>query len=249
MAQWHLPAELVLWITHLSQPLHARLAWRLLPLITVMLFARGRRTVASWLRGAGLGADFRAYYYFLGSLGRNVSFIAALLLRRAIAVIAPGERVLLALDHTPTQRYGRHVEAAGRPEVPVRPHLGDARLVGTASALGGHRLAPAGLAQRPPKADRPGAPAVRRVLPDQAGDGRRPGRVGRRLAAVCGEKAGGGRRRCLRQAAVPAAGPGRRCDGGQPLAQGCRPVEPARGAAARAAQEARPQAQVRHHGD
>src|SRR6202162_3869020 len=113
MAQWHLPAELVLWITHLSQPLHARLAWRLLPLITVMLFARGRRTVASWLRGAGLGADFRAYYYFLGSLGRNVSFIAALLLRRAIAVIAPGERVLLALDDTPTKRYGRHVEGAG----------------------------------------------------------------------------------------------------------------------------------------
>src|ERR1700693_3303889 len=119
MAQWHLPAELVLWITHLSQPLHARLAWRLLPLITVMLFARGRRTVASWLRGAGLGADFRAYYYFLGSLGRNVSFIAALLLRRAIAVIAPGERVLLALDDTPTKRYGRHVEGAGVHHTPT----------------------------------------------------------------------------------------------------------------------------------
>ena len=113
MAQWHLPAELVLWIMHLSQPLHARLAWRLLPLVTGMLFAQGRRTVASWLRGAGLGADFRAYYYFLGSLGRNVSFVAALLLRRAIAVIAPGERVLLALDDTPTKRYGRHVEGAG----------------------------------------------------------------------------------------------------------------------------------------
>ncbi len=113
MAQWHLPAELVLWITHLSQPLHARLAWRLLPLFTGMLFASGRRTVASWLRGAGLGADFRAYYYFLGSLGRNVSFVAALLLHRAIAVIAPGERVLLALDDTPTKRYGRHVEGAG----------------------------------------------------------------------------------------------------------------------------------------
>ncbi len=113
MAQWHLPAELVLWITHLSQPLHARLAWRLLPLFTGMLFARGRRTVASWLRGAGLGADFRAYYYFLGSLGRNISFVAALLWRRAISVIVPGERVLLALDDTPTKRYGRHVEGAG----------------------------------------------------------------------------------------------------------------------------------------
>lgn len=113
MAEWHLPAELVLWITHLSQPLHARLAWRLLPLVTGMLFAQGRRTVASWLRAAGLGADYRAYYYFLGSLGRNVNYVASLLLRRAVTVITPGERLLLALDDTPTQRYGPHVEGAG----------------------------------------------------------------------------------------------------------------------------------------
>lgn len=113
MAQWHLPAELVLWITQLAGPLHARLAWRLLPLVTGMLFARGRRTVASWLRGAGLGHDFRAYYYFLGSLGRNVGFLAALLLRRVVAVVEPGERLLAALDDTPTQRYGPQVEGAG----------------------------------------------------------------------------------------------------------------------------------------
>jgi hypothetical protein len=113
MAEWQLPAELVLWITQLSQPLHARLGWRLLPLITGMLFAQGRRTVASWLRGAGLGKDYKAYYYFLGSLGRNVKFIAARLLRRAVAVIAPGDRLLFALDDTPTKRYGPQVEGAG----------------------------------------------------------------------------------------------------------------------------------------
>jgi hypothetical protein len=113
MAPWHLPAELVLWISHLSQCLHARLAWRLLPLLTGMLFAQGRRTVASWLRGGGLGHDFRAYYYFLGSLGSKVSSVAALVLRRAVTVLAPGERLLLALDDTPTKRYGPHVEAAG----------------------------------------------------------------------------------------------------------------------------------------
>jgi len=113
MAQWHLPAELALWIAQLSQVLHARLAWRLLPLMTGMLFAQGRRTVASWLRGAGLGDDYRAYYYFLGSLGRKTSWVAARLLRRAVAVIAPGERLLLALDDTPTKRYGPQVEGAG----------------------------------------------------------------------------------------------------------------------------------------
>jgi DDE superfamily endonuclease len=113
MAQWRLPVEVVLWIRQLSQPLHARLAWRLLPLMTGMLFAQGRRTVASWLRGGGLGDDYRAYYYFLGSLGRKTKWIAWFLLHRAIAVLQPGDRLLFALDDTPTKRYGRHVEGAG----------------------------------------------------------------------------------------------------------------------------------------
>jgi hypothetical protein len=113
MATWQLPVELVLWITQLSEPLHGRLAWRLLPLMTGMLFACGRRTVASWLRAAGVGDDFRAYYYFLGTLGRNVNYLAGLLLRQAVAVIEPGERLLLALDDTPTKRYGLQVEGAG----------------------------------------------------------------------------------------------------------------------------------------
>src|ERR1700752_3962264 len=98
--QWQLPTELVTWIATLSQPLHRRLAWRLLPLWTGMLFAQGRRTVASWLRGGGLGDDFRRYYYFLGSLGRNAKYVAFVLLRRAVDVIQPGERVLAALDDT-----------------------------------------------------------------------------------------------------------------------------------------------------
>jgi DDE superfamily endonuclease len=113
MAPWHLPAEMVVLVDHLSRVLHGRLAWRLLPLITGMLFAQGRRTVASWLRAAGLGKDFRAYYYFLGSLGHKTSWIAAFLLRHALDIIQSGERLLFALDDTPTKRYGRHVEGAG----------------------------------------------------------------------------------------------------------------------------------------
>jgi hypothetical protein len=113
MLEWQLPVELVCWITQLSRPLHGRLAGRLLPLVRGMLFAQGRRTVASWLRAAGLGKDFRPYYYFLGSLGRKVEFVAAGLLRLAVSVIVPGERLLLGLDDTPTRRYGRKVEGAG----------------------------------------------------------------------------------------------------------------------------------------
>lgn len=113
MVPARLPAELVLWITQLSEPLHARVASRLLPLLAGMVFAHGRRTVASWLRAAALGDDYRAYYYFLGSLGRKVKYVAYRLLRRAVTVIVPEERLLFGLDDTPTQRYGPLVEGAG----------------------------------------------------------------------------------------------------------------------------------------
>jgi hypothetical protein len=113
MVEWPLPTEFVYWITLLSEPLHGRLAWRLLPLLRGLLFAHGRRTAASWLRAAGLGKDFRQYYYFLGSLGRKTEYVASRLLRLAVAGIEPGERLLLGLDDTPTKRAGPQVEGAG----------------------------------------------------------------------------------------------------------------------------------------
>jgi len=113
MAGWDLPADVVLLLTQLSEVLQARSAGRLLPLFTGMLFAQGRRTVASWLRAADLGDDFRAYYYFLGSLGRKVKYLAAVLLRQAVTRIAVGDRLLFALDDSPTKRYGPEVEGAG----------------------------------------------------------------------------------------------------------------------------------------
>lgn len=113
MAGWQLPVELSSLITELSGLLHARVAWRLLPMLTGMLFAQGRRTVTSWLRAGGLQRDFRLYYYFLGSLGRNAQWVAGQLFRRALNLIETGDRLLFALDDTPTKRYGPHVEGAG----------------------------------------------------------------------------------------------------------------------------------------
>jgi DDE superfamily endonuclease len=113
MAAWPLPPEVVFWVAQLATPLHARHAGRLLPLLRGLLFARGRRTVAAWLRAAGLGQDYQRYYYFLGALGHKSRFVASLLLRRVADVVAPGDRILLGLDDTPTQRYGPHVEGAG----------------------------------------------------------------------------------------------------------------------------------------
>jgi hypothetical protein len=113
MATWTLPTEVSSWIVKMAGLLHRRSAWRLLPLLVGALFGQGRKTVASWLRGGELGDDFRAYYYFLGSLGRNVKLLAWMLLRIAVDVIAPGDRLVFALDDTPTKRYGPRVEGAG----------------------------------------------------------------------------------------------------------------------------------------
>jgi hypothetical protein len=68
---------------------------------------------ASWLRGGQRGDDFQGSYYFLGSLGRNGNSLATVLLRRAVEIIVPGERVRAAPDDTPTRRSGRPVEGAG----------------------------------------------------------------------------------------------------------------------------------------
>lgn len=113
MAAWTLPAEVASWIEKLGGLLHGRLAWRLVPLFVGALFGQGRKTVASWLRGGQLGDDFKTYYYFLGSLGRNVKSLAWMLLRIAIDVIEPGARLVFAIDDTPTKRCGPRVEGAG----------------------------------------------------------------------------------------------------------------------------------------
>jgi hypothetical protein len=101
------------WINQLASPLDPRLSWRLLPLLTGLLFATGRRTVSSWLRAGALSNDYQDYYYFLCTLGRKVEWLAARLLRIAVAEIVGCGRILLALDDTPSKRYGPKVEGAG----------------------------------------------------------------------------------------------------------------------------------------
>ena len=113
MAIWKLPADVTAWVDRLAVLLDARLAHRLTTVFLGVLFARGRRTVTSWLRAVGVGADFPDYYYFLGSLGRRTASVGMALLLLAVKAIAPGECLLLALDDTPTKRYGPKVQGAG----------------------------------------------------------------------------------------------------------------------------------------
>jgi hypothetical protein len=113
MARSSFPVEVALWIKSLASLLHATHAGRLAPLLGGMLFARGRRTVTSWLRAGEVSEDYQGYYYFLGALGRKVKSFAGILLQQAVRTIHPGQRLLFAIDDTPTKRYGPHVQGAG----------------------------------------------------------------------------------------------------------------------------------------
>jgi hypothetical protein len=113
MVVWKLPPEFTPWLRLLAQHLHGRLAWRLAPLLLGVLLARGRRTVASWLRAAGLGRHFPAWYYFVARVGRAAEAMAASLLRLLLRSLPVGERLVFGLDDTPTRRYGPHVQGAG----------------------------------------------------------------------------------------------------------------------------------------
>lgn len=101
------------WVALLATPLHRRSAWRLTHLIMGILLASGRRTVSSWFRAAGIGPAFRSYYYFLDTLGRKTTEVATLLLGLVLFRVQPAERLLLALDDTPTKRYGPKIQGAG----------------------------------------------------------------------------------------------------------------------------------------
>ena len=98
----------------LSSVLHQRSAWRLSRIFTAMLFARGRKTITSWLRAAGINRRYKAFYYFIGSLGKKTENIATELFEFMINRIYKNTNtVLVAIDDSPTPRYGPKVAGAG----------------------------------------------------------------------------------------------------------------------------------------
>ncbi len=113
MAQYQPPQDWQQWVEWLAAGLHARNRWRLALIILGMLFARGRRTVTTWLRAVGISDDFADYYYFLQPLGRSSQRVAQRLFVLLLEKLPTGERLLLAVDDTPTKRYGPQVQGAG----------------------------------------------------------------------------------------------------------------------------------------
>ena len=102
------------WFPFLASAIDRRSAPRLALLFLGAVLARGRRTVTSWIRAAGLSTQFRSCYAVVAAAGKKADTIARQLL---IAVIKPlvsqSQRLTLALDDTPTPRYGPHVQGAG----------------------------------------------------------------------------------------------------------------------------------------
>jgi len=111
-----LPAFLSACFADLCATLDCRSAPRLLRLLVGALFAKGRRTVTSWFRAAGISHDFRNAYNALWAAGRHAEALAHRLLCLALKPLMrrlAGDHVLFAIDDTPTARYGPKVQGAG----------------------------------------------------------------------------------------------------------------------------------------
>jgi hypothetical protein len=109
----HVPEEWSEWADLLSAALHSRTRWRFPIVLLGLLFGRGRRTVTSWLRAQGITNEYADYYYFLASLGHKIEPVATRLFQLLLSKLPVGDRIVLAIDDSPTKRYGPHVEGAG----------------------------------------------------------------------------------------------------------------------------------------
>jgi hypothetical protein len=102
------------WFARLAAALDRRSAPRLALLFLGALLARGRRTVTGWIRAAGLSGQYQSCYLAVAAAGKKAETIAAYLVLWVVEPLLGGaERLTLALDDTPTKRYGPHVQGAG----------------------------------------------------------------------------------------------------------------------------------------
>jgi DDE superfamily endonuclease len=102
------------WFSRLAAALDPRSAPRLVRLFLGAVLARGRRTVTSWIRAAGLSREYRRCYTTVSAAGKRADLIAADLAHAAVKpLVAAADRLTFALDDTPTPRYGPHVQGAG----------------------------------------------------------------------------------------------------------------------------------------
>ena len=114
MTSSHLTPAPRQWFPWLAAALDRRSAPRLALLFLGAVLARGRRTVTSWIRAAKLGGQYQSCYLAVAAAGKRADRIARRLLTEVVRPLLKGAtRLTLALDDTPTKRYGPHVQGAG----------------------------------------------------------------------------------------------------------------------------------------
>ena len=102
------------WFSWLAAALDRRSAPRLALLFLGAVLARGRRTVTTWIRAAKLSGQYQSCYIAVAAAGKRADRIARRLLIEVVRPLLKGAtRLTLALDDTPTKRYGPHVQGAG----------------------------------------------------------------------------------------------------------------------------------------
>ncbi len=94
--------------------LDARIAFRVPIVIAGAMLASGRRTAASWFRCGGVKDDWDRFYELLQSIGMNAVSLMLPLLMFILKKFDPGQdgHWPLAIDDSPTKRFGPCVEAA-----------------------------------------------------------------------------------------------------------------------------------------
>ena len=108
-----LPPWLTTLFSRLAHWLDKRSASRLPLLLAGLLFATGRRTVTSWFRAAGITDQFRQAYTTVCAAGRKAGLLAITVVQAVRPALAGRQRLLVAIDDTPTARYGPFVEGCG----------------------------------------------------------------------------------------------------------------------------------------
>jgi hypothetical protein len=126
----HLPPVWQAFARDSAPILDSRNAWRFAWLLLGALLTQRRHTVTAWLQSAGR-RDFRPFYDLIESLGRRRHRLADALLEPVVATaFAPDAPVTFAIDDTPGERSGLHVEGVGRHHNPTPGPAGHSRVHG-----------------------------------------------------------------------------------------------------------------------
>ena len=110
------------WFSWIAAALDHCSAPRLALLIFGAVIARGWRTLTTWIRAAKLSGQYQSCYIAVAAAGRRADRIARRLLTEVVRPLLKGAtRLTLALDDTPTKRYGPLVQGAGIHHNPSSP--------------------------------------------------------------------------------------------------------------------------------